>query len=459
MKYIAIDIGSSFVKSALLDPRTCQVVSQRKFPAPAKLPHSNRNLFEIPANQLFETVRELIEYYAREDCEASAVLLSTQMHGFVYQTPGREDLYISWQDMRCLDPLCKDKNAMEILSERFSRETMRDCGVYMKPSLGLCNLYALLNSDTSIPRDGKLFTIGSYITYRLTGNNVCHMSNAAPLGIADARRSRWRYDILEQAGLESICLPEIARSDFAPSGVYRFGGREILIYPDFGDQQVSILGSMAGSREAVINIATGSQVSITTDSFTPGDYETRPYFEGRYINTISNMPAGRNLDVLIRFLCDAVSRITGQNLDTEAIWRGIGDIPILAGDGIRVNMGFYSTPENLDGGAIYGIAPQNLTLSSLFSAALEDMAGTYWRNIDRLRGKMPIDSLVCAGGVSWKSPSLIRTIERVSRRACRLSPVPDESLAGLLRIALVCEGICCNLEDHPELKLVMKGSL
>ena len=121
MKYIAIDIGSSFVKSALLDPRTCQVVSQRKFPAPAKLPHSNRNLFEIPANQLFETVRELIEYYAREDCEASAVLLSTQMHGFVYQTPGREDLYISWQDMRCLDPICKDKNAMEILSERFSR--------------------------------------------------------------------------------------------------------------------------------------------------------------------------------------------------------------------------------------------------------------------------------------------------------------------------------------------------
>lgn len=93
MKYIAIDIGSSFVKSALLDPRTCQVVSQRKFPAPAKLPHSNRNLFEIPANQLFETVRELIEYYAREDCEASAVLLSTQCMASSIKHRGEKSLY------------------------------------------------------------------------------------------------------------------------------------------------------------------------------------------------------------------------------------------------------------------------------------------------------------------------------------------------------------------------------
>jgi len=46
-------------------------------------------------------------------------------------------------------------------------------------------------------------------------------------------------------------------------------------------------------------VATGSQVSRMTTVLTLGDYQTRPLFDGRFLNTFTYPPGGRSLNVLV----------------------------------------------------------------------------------------------------------------------------------------------------------------
>ena len=71
----------------------------------------------------------------------------------------------------------------------------------------------------------------------------------------------------------------------------------------------------------MINIATASQVSVTTKEFRPGPYEIRPYFGNQYINTISNMPSGRNLDVLIDSWENFISACQGKRREKTDLWK------------------------------------------------------------------------------------------------------------------------------------------
>lgn len=460
MYYIAIDIGSTSIKTAVLDLMRGEIVQVCKVPCPPNMCPENSGRYEISAAALLTLLKRQIDSLAAVYQGACGVVFSTQMHGFVYATPGREDVYISWQDMRCLKIMRDSENSyLEHLEGFFGREEMEACGVYLKPSLGLCNLYALLHEDPSLSRAGELFTLGSYMIRGLTGHNICHMTNAAPLGFVDVPKKQWNRAILDKAGLGDMRLPEIAAGDFTVCGYYHSHGQRLKIYPDFGDQQTAILGCMGGSGAAVVNIATAAQVSKATAAFIPGVYEIRPYFEGRYLNTISNMPAGRGLEVLLHFIKATLWEFTGQVFDNGALWDKIMAMPTTQENELRVNMDFYAAPQRLAGGSIAGITHENLSVGNLFAAAYEEMAKTYWDNMLRLADGAAVEEIICAGGVAWKRPELIAAIQRASAKKCRLSARPDEVLVGLFRIALVCENLCQNLGEQPHrVPTVMEGS-
>ncbi|MEL7647251.1 MAG: FGGY family carbohydrate kinase [Sedimentibacter sp.] len=461
MKYIAIDVGSSFIKTSLFDMKKCVIIEKRKIASPQKLENKDKNIFEISAELLFNTVKEIIDGMSEKYEDIEGVVFSTQMHGFVYDSNcevNKEDIYVSWQDNRCLNIIENEgRSYIEELKELFSKEEMADCGVYIKPSLGLSNLYTMLYEIDNQKRTGKLYTLGSYFISRLTGNNICHITNAAPLGFCDVVNKKWNEKIIKKAGFENIVLPVIAKSDFEVCGIYKSNGQELKIYPDYGDHQISILGSMAGKNDVVINIATASQVSNTTEHFMPGEYETRPFFEGRYMNTISNMPSGRNLDVLIDFIKDTTHIITGISVDTNEIWNSVLKDFKYDLDGLTADVGFYSTPYNMNGGKIGGITYSNFNLNTLFSAAFYNMADVYDKNIKGLCGNnIKVEKLVFSGGVSWRIPKLLEIVSQKTGYPYCHSAIPDEAFSGLFRIALVCAGICTDLNDKKELTLKLK---
>jgi hypothetical protein len=57
-------------------------------------------------------------------------------------------------------------------------------------------------------------------------------------------------------------------------------------------------------EELSVNISAGAQASLLTSRFQPGGYQTRPYFDGLYLNTVTHIPAGRSLGILLDLLCE-----------------------------------------------------------------------------------------------------------------------------------------------------------
>ncbi|MGG0717053.1 FGGY family carbohydrate kinase [Robertmurraya massiliosenegalensis] len=460
MKYIAIDIGSSFIKFALLDLHSLTILKKQKTRSPNRLKNSNANYYEIPAKEIYEIVKEKIDDYTDNFTNISGVVLSTQMHGFIYKDSGTtEDIYVSWQDNRCLNTMGKsDTSYLEYLKEQISNESMIDNGVYLKPSLGMCNLYQLLSDKTEKEKNGELYTLGSYIISNLTGSNLCHITSAAPLGLVNVTKRTWDNNMIAKIGFKNIQFPKIIENDFDSCGVYFSNGQELKIFSDFGDQQVSILGSTTIDNDLVLNIATASQVSLITDTFNPGQYETRPYFEGKYINTISNLPSGRNLEVFVSFFSELLERISEQEVDINQIWKVILKDFDFNPENLQVNMNFYVTPDNANGGNIMGINSNNLRINTLLSAAFKDMAETYNEKLKILiKTQRENNQIICSGGVSWKIPQLLKVIKEITGYETVTPEFPDEVFAGLFRIALVCGGVCKDLDDTWKYQFILEG--
>lgn len=449
MKYIGVDLGSSFIKVVLMDLDQGKIVDQDKMATPEKESYENPNYFEIPAKKIVEIVKQLVDHYTKEYPDVEGLIISTQMHGFVYAIPEKENMYISWQDMRCMNRMPgMKKTYLQWMEEQITPEEMENHGVYLKPSLGICNLYTLLEENKELRRDGELYTLGSYVIYSLTGNNICHISNAAPLGLADVAHYCWNKEILNRFHLGHVKLPKLAENDYEVCGRYESNGHYLKVHPDYGDMQIAITGSGIRAGDVVVNVATGAQVIRYDTKFKPGEYEIRPYLEGSYLYTISNMPSGRNLDVLIRFIKETINTITNGNISAQDVWKSVHKAKLIPDEDLRVETSFYRNPFFPDGGSIKGITHANLHLETIFYSAFRDMSETYWRFIQKLGAdEKEIERLVCAGGVNWKTPEIRQMLSKISGKESCLSPMADEALAGMYQLSLLCSGKCGNLEE------------
>lgn len=444
MCYIAIDLGSSFAKLALLDAKTDSVLKTRRHAMLARIPCADEHIHEMDMDAIMGVVLEGLNDLRRDE-KIDGILLSTQMHGFVLSGPRiPREVYISWQDARCLAPMAPGgQSYMEHLSQLIRPEDMRNCGVYLKPALALCNLYAYKEQQgADILQGAALDSLGSRVIFHLTGRRVCHLSNAAPMGLADIETCTWREDLLKKAGIPPLSLPRLA-DDLEPCGLWN----GIPVYPDVGDVQTAVLGGGAEENDVVANMATASQVIMVRargplGGRNPAVIEVRPYFGGKYLHTISRMPGGRNLEVLIAFLREAGERIYGASLETGEIWQRIlkGFAP---GDshGLSVDVGFYELPERLEGGCIGGINRANLTLDNLINAAMRDMGGIYKRYVDMLCEGTPAHSLIFCGGAIRNNLHLQRQIAQAIGLPWRLSAMDDEVFRGHIRIARSLEGL------------------
>ncbi len=454
MYYIAIDIGSSYIKSVLFHMDEQRIVEKSKYATPTPIPCENKRVFEVDAQQMLALAQKLIEGYCDRYDSIEGVLFSTQMHGCVYSDPSMgRDTYISWQDSRCLCLIPgADESYLQRLEQLFTQREMQNTGVAIKPSLALCNLYSLLHErNFQIGPQAGVYTLGSYFIAKLTGHNTCHITNAAPMGLVDLTTGLWRTDMIQKAGMGSIAFPKIVQNLDA-CGVFRYKGAEIPVYPDLGDMQTAVLGCMADAGDMVVNIATAGQVILLQERFTPGDYEVRPFFDGLYCNVVSRMPAGRNLDVQVDYLREAGEKVFGVNISREEVWQRIlQDLELHDPQGLRVDSSFYEMPHKLADGSITHINHFNMTISNVFAAMLQDIGRVYKRYIRLLCGSGELQGrLVFSGGAAWNNPLLVAAIEKEAGLPASLSPMRDEVYAGMFRVALVTTGRCPTLHHTKE---------
>jgi hypothetical protein len=168
-----------------------------------------------------------------------------------------------------------------------------------------------------------------------------------------------------------------------------------------------------------------------------GDYQTRPFFDQEFLNTFTSIPGGWALDTLVGLLGDS---LRGQSADAPDPWAAIAKATKeVAETDLKVDLAFFPKP-NKGRGSIANIREDNFTVGHLFRAAFNDMAEKYCAWALRLWPDKLWKNIVFSGGVACQFDVLRDVIQKRFRTASRLAPFREDTLFGLLILALGFSG-------------------
>lgn len=392
MRLLALDLGSSYTKCFVLEDGKCRGSAQiPAVPRVASVP----TRFEVDAQAYYQSVVTLLDGMGPP--RADAILLSTQMHGFVLTDESFRPVtpYVSWQDRACTELSAEGKTWRQVLFEQLDLGAFRDSGVPLKDSLALCNLFARMKTGLSLPAGTRLCTLGGYILGRLGGRHVCHLSNAGPMGMADMKRGRWNARVIASAGMAGLRLPELL-TGFAPCAQAPLYGHSALLYPDIGDQQVCAYGaSLAPETGLHVNIGTAGLIGAVCAAWREGPFENRAWLEsGRYLRTVSNLPGGRDLAKVHAHLARR------EGLGEEAAWERMGEAECDAPPPLPWD--FANLQASLDA------LPSRYTLEEVAASFYRETALAYCRAAGGMTDT--VSSIRFSGGCALRNPALRRAI-------------------------------------------------
>ena len=220
-------------------------------------------------------------------------------------------------------------------------------------------------------------------------------------------------------------------------GDLRIGSRRLPLFAPVGDYHCSQAGALLETSELSVNISTGSAVIQLAEGREFGDFQTRPWFDGRYLKTITHIPGGRALNALVRLLSELAE---AQGLKLRDPWDYILQQADHAGTSdLRVDPAFYFSAMG-ERGSITNAREENLDVGHLFRAAFEGMADNYARCARLVCPAGDWQRLVFSGGVALKTPLLRQLIcERLGKED-RLAPSEEDTLLGLLVLGLAFSG-------------------
>lgn len=452
MNYIAIDIGSTYIKSAILCLNKSKVIEKKSYTFPPRINEPKTNHFEVHIDEILKIIKGIIKKYIEKNGKnLKGVLLSTQMHGFIIANKNGEAItnYISWQDERSLDDSGNGVSYFDKQKEILTNEDMSNSGMVLKQNTALANLYNMQHIRPELFVEGNLFcTLGSYIINKLTGNHCCHITTSAATGLYDINQEKWNKDIIKKMKYDCFDFPNILKFNEV-CGVYK----NLNIYPDIGDQQASVLGCLMKNTDININIATAAQVSFVSNIYNKKKYEVRPFFDGKYLNTISRLTSGRDLDVLVHFVRSFINDFSDREYEVSEVWNIITKkLMNVSNTDLIVRGSFYEIENNISQGEIRNITHDNFTVENVFFAGYKYILEHYAKAIDSL-GCKDYNRIIFSGGVAKKNEYLVEKISDYLGVNYTLSPMDDEVMVGLYRIALLCDNRNLTMRDTHSLAM------
>ncbi len=405
MSFIGIDIGASFIKGAVLKTESSSVEHVIRVPFPEFLPDLPSSYRVVNPIMIIEKVKDVLrELLPLADCEG--IVMCGQMGGLIFTNNSGEPLsnYISWQDQRATT-----------LEKKITKIESLHLGNEFKSSLPLLSW---LFERKMIPDKSMPVSLSDFVIANLCGCiPIIEATNAEAFGIYNLVSHNWDYDVCLKLGLRGLKLPSLCQFGDI---VGMFNG--IPCYASIGDQQCALLGSLLKEGEVSLNIATGCQVSMIS-KLEFGDYQTRPFF-GKYIKTITHIPAGRSLNALVKLLTELS--------DDKYLW-GYIDQVIVSKTDLKVDLSFFDSAYGQFGG-ISNMREDNMTVGHLFRASLENIVDNCHQSALRISGKQQWTNLVFSGGLLHKISSLKKIAQQKFDIDYRIA-TNEDALNGLLIMA------------------------
>jgi sugar (pentulose or hexulose) kinase len=282
---------------------------------------------------------------------------------------------------------------------------------------------------------GKLMPValGDFVVARLAGvRPVTEVTNALSHGAMNVLTSEWHRGVIEKLGLGDLVWPEI-RPQGSVVGHLELEGRRVPIFTPLGDFQVSAVGALLEPNELWLNISTGSQVSLPRNRPELGAFQTRPFVDGRYLITVTTIPAGRALNSLVKLLSE-LALAEGHVLADP--WGYISRAAAAASDPVmQANIAFFAGAVG-DRGSLTDLREEEMTVGHLFRAAFRNMADNYYECAGRLTPSPSWQRLVFSGGLAQKMDQLRQMICDRFGMPYRFCPVAEDAMLGLLVLGL-----------------------
>ena len=418
--FAAVDVGTSFLKAAIVDPDALTVSEVRRAPFPPFAEGLPALWREADPRAVLRAVEELLAGFDR----AEGLLLCGQMHGFVL-VDGRGEAvsnYISWLDQRVTADEFAD------FAERVTPAERAELGNEFKPGIALPLLW-WLGRHGALPEGATPVSIADYVAARLCGATpVMEPTQAAAFGALRLGTLAWHGDAIGRLGLDALRWPEVH-----PPGSVAGRWRGVPCYAAAGDQQAALAGALLAEGELSINIGTGSQVAMLSATAKAGDLQVRPYFDGGFLRTVTHIPGGRALSALAALLAEI-----GGVREDEA-WRHIvREVASVSATDLRAGIAFYPGPSGA-AGFLENLHEGNLRVGHVFRAAFESMARNYEECARALTGRA-MKGVVFSGGVARRLPPVRELTAAALGLPWRLSPHGEDTLFGLMVLARAWSG-------------------
>jgi len=402
---------------------------------------------EFDPAEVLSATRALLERLLRHAPQAQGCVMCSQLHGLVFSDACGRPLsnIINWQDQRALEPFGQGPGTyFDEINRRLTAEERRQLGNEPRPGVPLCFLFWLAQ-HRALPREPAIAaSLPGFVAANLCGSApVVDITNAFAHGALNVETGAWHQAVISKLGLECINWPSIVPQG-AVVGNARIGSHPLPFFAPVGDYHCSQAGALLEPGELSVNISTGSAVVQLAQGQEFGDFQTRPWFDGRYLKTITHIPGGRALNALVRLLSELAE---AQGVKLRDPWDYILEQSgRIAATDLRVNPAFYFSAMG-DRGAIANVSEENLNVGHLFRAAFEGMADNYALCARRICPAANWTRLLFSGGVALKTPLLRQLIcERLGQQH-RLAPVEEDTLLGLLVLGLAFSGKTKSVGD------------
>jgi sugar (pentulose or hexulose) kinase len=439
MSFLGIDLGTSFLKGAVLDVerRKLEQVCRKPFPEP--IADGNPFRCEFDPNAIRSAFRALIDELAPLSPDCEGIVVCAQMHGLVLMNEGRHAVSncLTWRDQRAMTQHPSGSGSyFDAILEHTRPYQLRQLGNELEPARPLSFLFWFKEQGTLVPGSTPA-SLADFVISSISGDPPgVDATNASAYGAFNCETSDWHHGLISQLGLDHLKWPRI-RKQGEVAGYLRVGSRLVPCYAPVGDAQAALAGSLLSSEELSLNIATGAQVSRLTDQLCLGNYQTRPYFDGQFLNTFSYPPAGDALNALIGLLTELASE---QRVTLADPWKNIVEaVDKVADTDLAVDLNFFPGPDG-SCGRIDKIRGENLRIGHLFRAAFRGMADSYYRCALTLCPEKNWNNLVLSGGLARKIQALREEIQKRFVTHYRLTPEAEDTLFGLLILASVFSG-------------------
>ena len=457
MRYLGIDIGSSFIKGAVLDAGGLCLSHIERVDAPPLVKGLDPMFREVEPGDFVQRVRRVLERLHEHAPDAVGVLMCSQLHGMVLCDAKGSALtrFITWQDQRALMRLPgADASSFDEIESLISREERQQLGNERVPGVPLNYLFWFARHRASPALRVTPASLPYFVAAQLCGTPlVSDITHAYGHGALNIHTRDWHHGVVEKLGLSDVLWPRIVPQG-AVIGEWSHAGRSLPVFAPVGDYHCSQVGALLESGELSVNISTGSAVIQIAEGAETGEFQTRPWFDGCYLKTITHIPAGRALNSLVHLLSELA---TAQGVTLRDPWAYIHAEAARADDGgLQVNPAFYTSNMG-NRGAVLNLREENMTVGHLFRAMLGGMADNYATCAGRIAPQHDWSRLVFSGGVALKNALLRELVCDRLGRDHRLAPSEEDTLFGLLvlslaftgRTASVSQAIALMRNNHP----------